>query len=265
MFKLTQLRFGISAALLLMLGFVWAPSAVNAASVDPQPDPSGPTASQYGYNGERNSEYNGERNGEYNNERNGEYNNERNSGYNDERNGEYNDTGSRSGVCASIHRVGLVENLSWIAAEYGVSVDDLASENNLDDTNLIYENQALCIPIYSSEPSSESRADDKYTSPSRSSGYGNQDNGYGYQDNGYGQPGKSYDPSSRYGDQGNGYGNQGNGYGQPGKSYDPSSRYGDQGNGYGDQGNGYGNQGNGYGDQGNGYDLQPGESRWSSE
>ncbi|MCC6453581.1 MAG: LysM peptidoglycan-binding domain-containing protein [Caldilineaceae bacterium] len=270
MSRMAQFRLSIGAILIVMLGFAWIPQAVSASEGEPQDGPSGPTASQYGpgngyddgYSGDRNSDYNNdygndygggyndERSSDYNNERDGGYSDEYNGGYNNERDGGYNGVNSRSGVCSSIHTVGLGENLSRIAEQYGVSVDDLASENHLDDTNLIYENQALCIPIYGSGPSSGSR-NDGYNSPDRSGGYDNQDNGYGNQ-GGYGRPGESYDPSLRYGDQSNGYGEQSNGYGE-------------QSNRYGDQGNSYGNQSNSYGDRDNGDELQPGQSRWSSD
>jgi len=45
-----------------------------------------------------------------------------------------------------VHVVQAGENLTFIAGQYGVSVDDLLQVNNLSDGNLLYEGQELLIP-----------------------------------------------------------------------------------------------------------------------
>jgi LysM repeat protein len=53
-----------------------------------------------------------------------------------------------------VHRVSSGENLSGIAAHYGVSVEDLARANHLADPNLIVTGEKLRIPRGGSAPSS---------------------------------------------------------------------------------------------------------------
>jgi hypothetical protein len=50
------------------------------------------------------------------------------------------------GACQHTHHVAAGENLTWIADRYGVTVDELARANGLDDADYIVEGQELCIP-----------------------------------------------------------------------------------------------------------------------
>jgi hypothetical protein len=156
--------------------------------------------------------------------------------------GEPQDGYGEQSSCSTLHKIAIGENLTTIAADYGVSVEALIEENGIEDANLIVENQALCIPGshgdngYGENGYGENGHDEN--------GYGNQQNGYdenGYDKNGYGGP------QNRYGDSENGHGE--NGYGENGYN---ENGYGRPDNGYGENGhdeNGYGNQQNGYGNQ----------------
>ncbi len=178
------------------------------------------------------------------------------------------------GNCAVTHSVQAGQTLTEIAAHFGLSVDELAHENHLDDANYIYESQELCIP------SGDRGYDNGYDMGGPDNGYdkGGYDNGNGYRgpDNGYDKGG--YDNGNGYRGYDNGYDkggyDSGYGYRGPDSGYDkggpdngygyrgPDSGYDDGGpdSGYDDGGydNGYdkGGYDNGYGYRGpdNGYD-----------
>jgi len=200
--------------------------------------------------------------------------------------------------CAFSHEVKLGESLTAIAERYGVTLEDLAKDNGIEDSDLIVENHVLCIMAHAPGSNDDhGRYDQKDEYGGYDNGYGDRGNGGGYEkdgyggyDNGYGDRGNGggyekdgyggYDNGN--GDRGNsggyekdGYGGNDNGYGDRGKGGYEKDSYGGYDNGYGDRGNGdrgnggydngRGRQENGYGNQGHGnpYDLQPGQSQWS--
>ncbi len=281
MSKLTHLCLGACGILVLVGGLVWMPINATAAPGDPQNGPSRPTVSSYGNNerygneaqgrdeygrdeyGRENNgskeygrgEYGNSSNGEYGNSGNGEYGNSGNGEYGNSSNGEYGNSGNgeygNSNSCEDYHTIALGENLTTIAASYGLSVEQLAHKNHIEDTNLIVENQTLCIPAHDANSYGDRGAYEN-GNDEQGNGYGQQENGNGEQENGnrpYMVPGKSYDPSY-FENEGNG---NGNGYDEQGNSYGPRQEgYGQQENGNGEQGNGYGRQENGNGEQENG-------------
>jgi hypothetical protein len=145
------------------------------------------------------------------------------------------------GRCVFYHEVKLGESLTAIAEKYEVDLEVLAEDNDIDDSNLIVENQTLCIMAHAA---GEDRHDGGY----QKDGYGGYDNGYGdqgkgggYEKDGYG----GYDNGN--GDRGYGGGYEKDGYG----GYDNGN--GDRGYGGGYEKSGYDNgYDNGNGDRGNG-------------
>jgi hypothetical protein len=108
----------------------------------------------------------------------------------------------------------LGENLTVIAAQYEVTVEQLVEENGLEDANLIVENQSLCIPGRQRGSLSEWA---NYGVPGQGydPNYVNRQDGY---QGGYEDGGPSYGPQQAQ--------QEGNGYNRPevkpGDSYDPT-------------------------------------------
>lgn len=251
MSRLTQLRFGVGAVLVLVLSLVWMPMGVSAG-------PEEPTSSRYGDNYGYGNDHRGDDYKDYNDDYkydkyddeddyNGKYDGGKyeDSKYDDDKyNGKHEDDDKDKkyekshSSCMVSHWVKKGENLTWIAKKHGVKVEDLAERNKLKDTDLIIEGQELCIPVY------------------------DYDHGYGkdhYEKDDYGK--HDYDKHD-YDKDDHGYGDHDYGYPVAGQSYDPNDPYGKHNYGY-DYDHGYGDR-KGY-DKNHGYDLRPGESRWSSD
>jgi len=120
------------------------------------------------------------------------------------------------GGCRLTHRVSAGETLTQIAARYGLSVDELARMNKLDDVDYIYEHQQLCIPDNGGRGFEENGFDN-----------GGFDNGFGYrgfEENGFDNGEWGRDPRIygsvewSYGDENgkNGFDNGYRGYGDNG-------------------------------------------------
>jgi LysM repeat protein len=238
MSNIAKLRLGTSMILLLMLGLVWAPMALSAASDGPSSGATHPAEQAYSYL----------------------------------------EKPDRMNLCTAYHRVEVGDNLTKLAAAYGVTIEALAKENGLDDTNLIRLDQLLCIPEVKHEKQEYGNAkpgesykpqvngtevEDGY----RPEQYNTDQQGYdqqGYDQQGYDQQG--YDQQ--------GYDQQGSSYAKPGESYDPQViGYGSE-NSYDQPGGGYAKPGESFGPAANsshdenyssGYELKPGESAWSSD
>jgi len=157
--------------------------------------------------------------------------------------------------CRNPHQIVAGENLTGIAASYGVTVDALIEENSITDPNIIVIGQTICIPNGGKKSSEEN--------------YGNSEHSPRYNDNwgSYGVPGQSYDPSvmnqggsssqQGYGPQDQSSGSQQQGYGpQEQSSGSQQQGYGPQEQSYGPQEQGYGPQEDSYGPQEQGYGPQ---------
>ncbi len=211
MSNIAKLRLGARMILLLTLGLVWAPMALSAASDGRSYGATHPAEQAYSYL----------------------------------------EKSGRTNSCTAYHRVEVGDNLTKLAAAYGVTIDALAEENGLDDTNLIRLDQLLCIP--------EARHEK--------------------QEYGYAKPGESYEPRvngtevEEYGyrpEQHNTnqqYDQQGSSYAKPGESYDPQAIANGSENSYAKPGESYEPPATGSHDQdySSGYELKPGESVWSSD
>ncbi|HXF64907.1 MAG TPA: LysM domain-containing protein [Caldilineaceae bacterium] len=156
-------------------------------------------------------------------------------------NGGYDDSKGRGYdmrvACVAIHHVAEGETLAWIAADYGVSESSIAEANGLEDANLIYVDQELCIPAYGVSDGGKYGPNENYTGDGyngydgykRDDGYGN--GGYSNGNDGY----KGYDgPGQPYG-----YGPQDRGYGGQDMRDGPYG-YGDNGKNREGMGYGYG-------------------------
>jgi LysM repeat protein len=188
---------------------------------------------------------------------------------------------SGDGGCALTHRVHVGETLTWIAARYGLSVDELARMNRLDNADYIYEDQELCVP---------GNGDRGFGENGYNNGGFDDDNGYrGFGENGFDNGTHGRDPriygsaewsddngNGKYGfDNGNGNGNGYRGFGENGYDnggFDNGNSYHGFGeNGYGnggfDNGNGYRGFGeNGYDDGTHGRDPRIyGSAEWSDD
>jgi LysM repeat protein len=223
MSNIAKLRLGTSMILLLMLGLVWAPMALSAASDGPSSGATHPAEQAYSYL----------------------------------------EKPDRMNLCTAYHRVEVGDNLTKLAAAYGVTIEALAKENGLDDTNLIRLDQLLCIPEVKHEKQ-------EYGNAKPGESYKPQVNGTevedGYRPEQYNTDQPGYDQQ--------GYDQQGSSYAKPGESYDPQASGHGSENSYDQQGGGYAKPGESFGPAANsshdenyssGYELKPGESAWSSD